>query len=387
MSKWKGYQLPEAVIGFEIPAHTPQWFRFRTTGIPDYPGGIGSSEIGKVCGYDQYPPVLAELYHHKIGTFIPEAFDNEATHHGKNLENYVALNWQHYQGTTSSYIDGFRDWDEKGRRDQDLFRKAWPVGQYLVRMDMPWLFVSCDFIIDPAAVNLRTGQVLNVSCPLEIKTMSGHQAQMWEEGIPRKYIYQVNSQMMVLGVDYGEIAVLIDGRTLKVFPFLRSDIICDEIYTKTKKFWYEHVLPGRKAYKSLMEYQKAGSALGVQQAQEFIDRYEPGPDQTQEYEKWLRKKYRRDFEKKRKVAGSFGSYQLAKELAVLNQTVKELQSRAQLRRNVLLSKMIAADVGQLVWDPDQSVKISSDDKLRINIDVDDKIIEEVISQINIKKLL
>jgi hypothetical protein len=378
-------ELNDNIIKFKIEPHSPEWFQFRTTGMKDYEGGVGSSEIGKVCGYDQYPPVLAELYHHKIGTYSPELIDNEATHHGKYLEEYVAMNWQHYQGTTESYIKGYNRWMKAGKPDDLLFRKCHPVLAYLVNVDIPWIFVSCDYIIDAGSKSLRTGKVLGKPCPLEIKTMSGMQAQMWEEGMPRKYIYQVHSQMMVLGVDYGEIAVLIDGRNLKVYSFHRNDKICDEILTKTRDFWFKHVRPGRKYYQELLKYQSTGESLGIQQSLEMIDRYEPGPDNTKEYEAWLKKKYHDDFKKPLRVKGDFSFYNLAKEIQVLNSIGKEIDYKIQHRRNILLNQMISTGVGEVYWGEEDKVKITTDQKLRVDLNIDREVIKSGVKALDVKK--
>ena len=72
---------------------------------------------------------------------------------------------------------------------------------------------------------------------LEIKTISGYEADKWEAGIPPSHVVQVQTQLMVTGWKYGELAVLKDGRFFDVFPFDKHAGVCREIANQTKSFW------------------------------------------------------------------------------------------------------------------------------------------------------
>lgn len=64
---------------------------------------------------------------------------------------------------------------------------------------------------------------------LEIKTISGYNADKWEGGIPPYYIAQIQLYMLVLGYDYGQFAFLKDGRHMDVL-LLRLIRIYKKLY-------------------------------------------------------------------------------------------------------------------------------------------------------------
>jgi len=81
----------------------------------------------------------------------------------------------------------------------------------------------------------------------EGKTMGGHYSDKYETGFPIKYYFQIQAYMMGTGAQYGEIAVLVDGRDLLVYPIEKSDKVQEEIAFKGEKF-AEAIVEGRKVW-------------------------------------------------------------------------------------------------------------------------------------------
>ena len=100
-------------IKLELETHSPEWYEFRTTGFGEYQGGIGGSEISKLLGLDDYRPVAAEIYHHKVGTEKVKRFDNLPMLMGRILERHIMELWQCHEGGDDDTISVSTDEDDR----------------------------------------------------------------------------------------------------------------------------------------------------------------------------------------------------------------------------------------------------------------------------------
>ena len=119
-------------------------------------------------------------------------------------------------------------------RTQNKVRKMQRVNAYIQNPKFPWLFVSLDRKINK---HIDEDGKERGNGALEIKTISSYEADKWEAGIPPGHVVQVQTQLMVTGWKYGELAVLKDGRFFDVFPFDKHAGVCREIAMQTKSFW------------------------------------------------------------------------------------------------------------------------------------------------------
>jgi predicted phage-related endonuclease len=369
-------------IRFEIPTHSPEWYQFRTVGNDEYPGGIGGSETGKVLGLDNYRPVLAEVYHHKVGTETPTKFDNLAMCMGRILEPTVMHFWQCFNGDTEEMVHTYEAW-MKTKQDSVLVRKASEVNCYLVNPEYPWLFTSLDFAINKGEPNLITGEPLETECPLEIKTISKNAARVWEEGIPPKYVCQVNQQMIVTNTYYAEIAVLVDNGDFKIYRFERDEELCERIIQETRDFWFKKVLPGRRA-------KKYRDAALVKNKTNIFEKYEgeiqmlePEPDTTAAWKDYLSEQLKVD---KELMTGSQFDLKMARLYKTVDGLIKELNKKKQLAANFLVKSFVKNNVEEI--DLLKAGKITyreSGKSRRLNVSIkkpDPKLIEAEIDKVN-----
>jgi predicted phage-related endonuclease len=224
-----------AITHHKILPRTPQWLAFRSN-------GIGCSEIKKLLYPDDYGDALT-LYYEKLG-IKKDVLDNEAMFHGRNLEDYVARCWEHWDGVTDTY--GTPNYIHNMEAKNNI-RRCRNINSIVVNSKYPWLFANPDRLINiKGGFNMLTGEKLTEEGVLEIKTTEGFAAEKWKYGIDPSFLIQLNGYLLILERVYGEVAVLKNGRYLDVFPFDKSNQVCELILENTHEFWYKHVVPGRK---------------------------------------------------------------------------------------------------------------------------------------------
>lgn len=245
-----------------------EWLSYRHT-------GLGASEVGTVLGLDDYTSSL-ELYYYKIGE-VPK-FDTEsmASFMGIQQEDLIAQLWQYWDGEEDSMIRNFH----AGK----VIRRCQRVNAYVRNQDYPWLYVSLDRKINKSDTKGEG--------TLELKTLGGWEADKWESGLPPKHITQVQTQIAVCEFDWGEMAIMQDGRRFNVFPFEISTPIVQHVITRTRDFW-DRVEKGRKLvnekYLCLTQYNQRR----VEELNHEIDKLAPEPDGSLAYADYLKERFNR----------------------------------------------------------------------------------------------
>jgi len=77
---------------------------------------------------------------------------------------------------------------------------------------------------------------------LEIKTTNSFNVKTWEYEIPLDYYAQLQHYLNVLDLEYGFIALLIDGRNYKHIIFKRDDAFIQSMQETLINFWQNNVL-------------------------------------------------------------------------------------------------------------------------------------------------
>lgn len=296
-----------------------EWLSYRHT-------GIGASEVGAILGLDDYTSSL-ELYYYKIGEVAKFDTESMASFMGREQEDLIAKLWQYWDGDEQSMIMNFR----QGK----IVRKCQRVNAYARNPDYPWLYVSLDRKINKTATKGEGA--------LELKTLGTYEADKWEAGLPPKYITQVQTQIAVCEFDWGEMAVLQDGRRMEVYPFDISTNIVQHVITRTKDFW-DRVVQGRKyvneKYICLTQYnQKRADELTHE-----IDMLAPEPDGTLAYADYLKERFNRPASAER--AGTPLELEYAQEQRRWANELKEVDEKKTLFENRL--KMAMGDDVQLL---------------------------------------
>lgn len=279
---------------FNIPHHTDEWYAFRQN-------GIGGSEVGTVLGINKYDTNV-RLFYEKIGSLEQRREDSERMFWGRKLEDDVANVWQYYDGTRDGYVENYNN--------GTLVRKCRSVNGYVVNPDYPWLFASVDRLINiEGGFNLITGEPLDKEGILECKNMSYWVNKMWDDGIPIFYLAQIHQYMAILDADYTEIAMLVDGGTLVVEKIQRDQLLIDRILSITKAWWYQRVLPARKALENQRQADIYGNMKESEKYQAEIQHLEPDPDDSDAYKEFMEERF---VETREKVDGTMELYALAK---------------------------------------------------------------------------
>lgn len=281
-----------------IKTRSPEWYKFRFR-------GIGCSEIRTVMYADDYSDIIV-LFYKKLG-LKKDIIDNEAMFHGRNLEDYVAQCWEHWDG----YYDDFGEPNYiHNKENGNRIRRCRNMNGIVVNKNYPWLFGDPDRIINKTdGVNLITGAPLGKEGVLEVKTAEGHAANKWEYGIDPSYVTQLNGYLMILQLDYGEVALLKNGRYLSVFPFERNEMICQDIIDVTHDFWYKRVLPAQQHAKNYFKALKTKDRVWAEESLSAINSFEPEPSNNSEYEIFVKESYR---QRKNEMTGTPQLMELAK---------------------------------------------------------------------------
>ncbi len=340
---------------YSIPSYSPSWRQFRTTGIPEYEGGIGASEIANVLGYSEYRPSKTELFHHKVGTWPIQIFDNVNMWHGRYDEEKIKDLWECWDGTEDGYM---RIHDElsqlsKYERNLQVPRRAFEVNSIIVNDKYPYLFASLDRRMKKGEMNYITMEPTVTSCPLEFKTMNSYTGRKWENAFPINYYFQLQQQMMVFNANYAEIAILEDGRTFRVIPFQRHEKVCESIAENGQKFWSD-IQEGRRLYRNILRLEKRQKYDQMEQAEIALANLEPPPDNTRAYMEYMVERYTLS---KDKAVGHDDQFQKLIRDKLITALTKRLKAEQQQIKNDLVLDAKRLDVDRFEF-PNGRGKVS-----------------------------
>ncbi len=297
---------------------------------------IGASEMSTIVGLNPYKSSI-ELFYEKVGIKPTPAFDNAAMFWGRELEEQIAEKWQYWQGDEQSMIDNYNE----GK----IVRKCRRLNAYLLNKNFPFIFASIDRII-----NKQTLSKTNIidEGVLECKTISGFAADQWEMGFPPSYVIQIQTQLLVSELQFGESATLKDGRYFDCLPFDRNENLCNSIKERASKF-YNNVKTAIEYYfLSLASYSERmrNENLAV------VDTFSPEPDGSVSYENYLKDRFKDDFGTSRQ--GTPDELVLAREHELFKIKIDELEDFKRICSNKIKNSMqetqtLTFDEGKITW--------------------------------------
>jgi len=320
---------------------------------------LGASEVATVMGLNPYQSVI-ELYFEKVGAKAVYDNDNAAMFWGRELEEQIAEKWQYWDGSPETLIENFA----AGK----VLRKCRRVNAYIQNKDYPWLFVSLDRIINKT----KTATEVLDEGSLECKTITGWASDMWETGIPVMYVAQLQAQLVACGFQFGEIAILKDGRYFEVHPFDRSEIICDKIIDLTNKFF--RLVKGGIEHFLLQAYSSNEQDMKNHYAQ--VERLAPEPDGSQSYKNYLSDRYNNAQEGG--ILGGIQEVVLARTYKFYGEKIKEFETEQTECANRLkafmkeTSKLDLGEDGSCTWNNNAKGTRT----FRVNVKVDPEFVPE-----------
>jgi putative phage-type endonuclease len=309
-----------------------KWLRFRKD-------GIGASEVGTVLGLNPYKSAC-ELWHEKLDPEPVYSVESISQFMGHYDEEKVADLWQYWDGSPESVIANYR----AGK----IVRKCQRVNGYIQNPKYPWLFVSLDRKINK--INGKEGA-------LEIKTINGYEADKWEAGIPMSHVVQLADQMLVCEFEFGELAVLKDGRDFQVYPFEVREAIETVIIERTKHFW-DTVKEGRMIATQKFEAARNFNMRYANELQAKLDMLEPEPDGSEAYERFMRDKFKKSMAEVGVIPGTNDALLLARDYKAQQEEMKVLEEK--MRRNSNELKRILANNSKMDFGKDGYVSWAGD---------------------------
>lgn len=291
---------------------TPEeWLNFRHR-------GIGASEVSTVLGLNRFKSSIV-LFYEKLGEAV-FSIETLPMFLGKEREQFLADMWEYWDGSQEGMIRNYRA--------GTVQRRCKKVNAYAQNKAYPWLFVSLDREIN------KTG--LRGNGALELKEISGYEADKWEAGVPVGYVIQNQTQVGVCEYQFGELAVLRDNVEFNVLPFDASTTIFNNVVARTKIFW-DKVQEGRKIMTQRFEAHRTYNMRLAEELDAQLQALEPEPDGSEAYTEFMKVKYR--IAEPGLVTGGLAELEIAKEHQEVAGRIKELEEKKRLRENQLKNAM------------------------------------------------
>lgn len=288
------------------------WLKYRKV-------GIGASEVGVVMNLSPYKSPI-QLFYEKIGLVSDYNIENLSMFLGKELEPLLAKMWTFWENDQATMLQNFRS----GK----MVRKCRQVNAYAHNDKFPWLFASLDRMINKNGMHPRGS--------LELKTISGYEADKWESSFPPSYVTQVQTQLLVMEFLYGESAILRDNREFFVLPFDYSKSICESIIEITHKFW-KKIEKARILVNKKFESERTYNFRQANEIQAELENLEPSPDGSDAFMSFLKDKF--------KLAEPGIKQGTPEELAAALQAkkvgddIKSLEEKKRLKESILMQIM------------------------------------------------
>lgn len=242
--------------------------------------GIGASEVGTILGVNKYKDRI-RLFYNKVGAVSDDFEGNIATFAGKAMEDTVVQGFWKYWNPNNPTVEDMIKNGEAGIKQ----RRCKNYYAYLVNPKYPWLFVSLD-----RSINAQLGKSEGV---LEIKTAEGFAAKQYENNVNPSYVFQIQQQMLVTELKWGEIFQLVNGRHPECFPIEESKAVQETIIEQTKNFW-DAVLEGREVWNN--------DSIPLNDKWQFLSSIEPEPSTIEDHNQFLKEQYRPDTQIHKTVA-------------------------------------------------------------------------------------
>jgi putative phage-type endonuclease len=314
------------LINIDKETNYDEWLSFRQT-------GLGASDVGTLMGLNPYKSKI-ELFYQKLGLIPIKQDENIPMFYGNRLEEFVANMWEYYDGEDPESV--IRNYAAGTK-----VRMCKAINGYITNSDYPHLFLSPDRVmVDKESDKMVYGGKLiskNFKGVLEVKTINGFASKQWEGGIPPSYVTQLQTYLFGLEVEYGEIVFLEDGRKLWTIPMELNLNLKDKIVSEMNEFM-DRIDAAKKDI-------------------ENVQMYEPEPDGTEAFEKFLTSKYANSEAKT--LQGSDEMFAVAVRHKVLAGEIKDIESQHRQCSNLLKNHMkefeaidFGEEKGKISWRTD-----------------------------------
>lgn len=271
--------------------------------------GIGGSDAGAILDLSEYVSRY-ELWGVKTGLYQKRfSDDNNASFFGRYFEKHIAELYTYWDGSFEGMMENYK----AGKRVSKIERNIY----HYTDRKLPFLQCSPDRIIKEHYKYKGKGV-------LEVKTILGFVANRYEAGIPPMYYAQMQHNLMVTNLKWGEFVILKDGRNFDVFHIERNDDFIATLKEAELDFW------------NSIEKTREAVAKG-----ESYSEFEPDVDGSQAFAEFLKAQY------KGQEATIYAQPDDMENIAIYdtcNKQIKEIEKKKQLAQNNLMYKMKEATV-------------------------------------------
>lgn len=368
---------------FDIPVDTPEWFQFRTVGIPGvYDGGIGASECAKVLGLDHqdYRPSLPELWWQKVGLEPIHENDTIAAQFGHIMEPILKEMWSFWISNADSDIRQAMINMRMHSVDPQRYpraRKSILIKKYIVNPSTPWIFVSLDHWATPGQ-HSASGEVLEQGFPVESKTIGFFVARQWEDGIPPKYSVQVATQMLTTASRYGELMAF-ESPTIRLYGYDANSNFENTIKRTTKAF-FDSFMEGRKYASEYRKLKAQGRETDANIIYGQLQKMEPDAVPGEAYKEFQTDRMQRTYEFDK---GNVQEFLFAKKYNVVSKIIKAMEKNKSLFQNLLLKALVDRRTQHISFFDAKGIQIGHVKKYKnfdckVDVQIDDAAMNEVL---------
>lgn len=313
--------------------------------------GIGGSDVGIILGLNPYMSRL-QLFYQKLGMYPEQILEdeNQSVFFGKLFEEKIRKVAQYYDfAYPKAYMQNHRENNRK--------RSIYEFPYMGVSENYPWLRGNFDGL---GMENPFEGQIEGIipDYIVEIKTISGRAADIWENGVPPAYITQVLTYMLIWEEVnpqiQGQLYSLRDGNVLEGHLIEPNKAIQDRILEETFEF-HELIKQGHEVTQN---------ATSPDQAMMGLQEIEPEPDDSKAYYDFMSERAR-EKELWNVIQGTDEIYNTALEYKRIGAEIKELEKQQQFPKNIIL-KTLTDNEAKMI-DFGEMGKISYSNRLYVNI--------------------
>ena len=148
---------------------------------------------------------------------------------------------------------------------------------------------------------------------------------------------QVQTQCLVAGFEYGELAIKQDDRNYNVYPFEKNHAICEQIIDQTHDFWHGKVVPARKLQTQIFHAKQNFNLKLVEDLEGQLQQLEPEPTGDDCVSDFLSEKYKKGVSGLRK--GTPEELEWAKIHSQKKEEMKALEKNVREVENFLKNSM------------------------------------------------
>lgn len=284
--------------------------------------GLGGSDAGSILGLSEYVSRY-ELWGIKAGLYEPQKFETSSTFFGRFFENHIVDLYQYWGGDFDSLSSNFSTGTKVIEVEDKIYHYS----------DDEYPFLQCS----PDRIVLKHPKYKGQGI-LEVKTIAGFVANKYEAGLPPVYYAQMQHNMMITGLEWGDFVILKDGRDFDVLHIKRNDEFIEDLKKQEIEFW-DRVQKTIQAIKEKKTYTE----------------FEPEIDGTEAFAKFLKAQYQG---KEETIYGDALDLENAMIYDSSNKQIKALEAQKQLAQNSLMFKMkdatvmILDDFTQITYRPD-----------------------------------